>query len=113
MPSARLSFIYNGGKSVFVTAGRLAGFQGEFIFCFPCRDYFIFILFFNTAKYPACFRLRKQNHKFFRGFYSAFSYIFWNQAIEAKGGIYMLNLLFFVILIYLSMELFKSYNVKC
>jgi len=40
------------------------------------------------------------------------SYIFWNQAIEAKGGIYILNLMFFAILIFLSMELFKRFNIK-
>jgi hypothetical protein len=45
-------------------------------------------------------------------FIISFSYIFWNQAIEAKGGIYMLNLIFFIILLYLSMELFKSYNIR-
>ncbi|HPD19161.1 MAG TPA: DUF2723 domain-containing protein, partial [Candidatus Goldiibacteriota bacterium] len=42
----------------------------------------------------------------------AFSYIFWNQAIEAKGGIYLLNLLFLVLLIYLSIELLINYNKK-
>ncbi len=36
-------------------------------------------------------------------FLLAFSYIFWNQAIEAKGGIYMLNLLFLSLLVYLSL----------
>jgi len=45
-------------------------------------------------------------------FIFAFSYMFWNQAIEAKGGIYILNLLFFSILVYLSMELFKGYRIK-
>lgn len=34
----------------------------------------------------------------------AFSSIFWNQGIEAKGGIYMLNLLFLSLIIYLSLE---------
>ena len=45
-------------------------------------------------------------------FILAFSYIFWNQAIEAKGGIYILNLLFLTILIYLSMELLKGFNIR-
>ncbi len=47
---------------------------------------------------------------FFGVFILAFSYIFWNQAIEAKGGIYILNLLFLAILIYLSIKLFKGFN---
>ncbi len=47
----------------------------------------------------------------FAGFFIlALSFIFWNQAIEAKGGIYILNLLLFGALIYLSMELFKGFN---
>ncbi len=45
-------------------------------------------------------------------FILALSYIFWNQAIEAKGGIYILNLLFLAILIYLSMKLLKRFNIK-
>ena len=42
----------------------------------------------------------------------AFSYIFWNQAIEAKGGIYILNLLFLSLLVYLSVLLFERFNVR-
>jgi tetratricopeptide (TPR) repeat protein len=38
----------------------------------------------------------------------AFSFIFWNQAIEAKGGIYMLNLLLLSLLICLSLELLMT-----
>ena len=45
-------------------------------------------------------------------FVLAFSCIFWNQAIEAKGGIYILNLLFFVILLYLCIKLLKGFNIK-
>ncbi len=45
-------------------------------------------------------------------FILALSYIFWNQAIEAKGGIYILNLLFLAILMYLSIRLFKKFNIK-
>lgn len=45
-------------------------------------------------------------------FILAFSYIFWNQAIEAKGGIYIMNLLFLTIMLYLSTELIKSFNNK-
>lgn len=45
-------------------------------------------------------------------FILAFSFIFWNQAIEAKGGVYILNLLFLAILILLSMKLFKVFNIK-
>ena len=42
----------------------------------------------------------------------AFSYIFWNQAIEAKGGIYILNLLFLSALIFLSLRLLNTFNAK-
>jgi len=45
-------------------------------------------------------------------FIPAFSYILWNQAIEAKGGIYMLNLLFFAALIYSGIELLRGYSLK-
>jgi len=45
-------------------------------------------------------------------FILAFSYIFWNQAIGAKGGIYILNILFFAILLYLSTELLEKFNLK-
>jgi len=45
-------------------------------------------------------------------FILALSYIFWNQAIEAKGGIYILNLLFFAIFIYFSIKLLKGFNIK-
>ncbi len=40
----------------------------------------------------------------------AFGYIFWNQATEAKGGIYMLNLLFLALLILLSLKLFERFR---
>lgn len=42
----------------------------------------------------------------------SFGYIFWNQAIEAKGGIYILNLLFFSIFIFLCLELIEKINIK-
>ena len=45
-------------------------------------------------------------------FILALSFIFWNQAIEAKGGIYILNILFSAALIYLGMKLFKGFNIK-
>ncbi|HPD18563.1 MAG TPA: DUF2723 domain-containing protein, partial [Candidatus Goldiibacteriota bacterium] len=41
-----------------------------------------------------------------------FSYIFWDQAIEAKGGIYILNLLFLSILFYYSIKLFFKFKVS-
>jgi tetratricopeptide (TPR) repeat protein len=40
----------------------------------------------------------------------AFSYIFWNQSMEAKGGIYMLNLFLLSLLIYLSLNLSGAQN---
>src|SRR6056297_2984055 len=43
-------------------------------------------------------------------FILAFSGIFWNQAIEAKGGIYILNLLFLALLILLSLKLFERFR---
>jgi tetratricopeptide (TPR) repeat protein len=45
-------------------------------------------------------------------FILAFSYIFWNQAIEAKGGIYILNLLFFSSLIYISSQLMNNFKTN-
>jgi len=42
----------------------------------------------------------------------ASSYIFWNQAIEAKGGIYIMNLVFLAILIYLSLETFTKFSLQ-
>jgi hypothetical protein len=45
-------------------------------------------------------------------FILAFSYIFWNQAIEAKGGIYILNLLFLVIILYCSLIIFTKFTLK-
>jgi hypothetical protein len=42
----------------------------------------------------------------------AFSYIFWNQSIEAKGGIYILNLLFLAILVYLNFAIFEKFKMK-
>ncbi len=45
-------------------------------------------------------------------FILSFSFLFWNQAIEAKGGIYILNLLFFVILIELAIKIIENYKNK-
>ncbi len=45
-------------------------------------------------------------------FILAFSLIFWDQAIEAKGAIYMLNLLLLSALIYISLIFFYNYNIK-
>ncbi len=42
----------------------------------------------------------------------AFSYIFWNQAMEAKGGIYMLHQLFMLVIIMLCIRMIKSFNTK-
>lgn len=42
----------------------------------------------------------------------AFSRVFWSQAIEAKGGIYMLNLLFLSVLILLAFRLFQKFEIK-
>ncbi len=58
------------------------------------------------------FNYEKKLINIFSVFVTAFSYIYWNLAIEAKGGIYMLNLLFLAILLYLSIELFKTFNIK-
>lgn len=43
-------------------------------------------------------------------FLLAFSRIFWNQALEAKGGIYMLNLFFLAVIIYLSLGLLQVFS---
>jgi len=45
-------------------------------------------------------------------FILASSYVFWNQAIDAKGGIYILNLLFFSIMIFMGTQLFKKFSIK-
>ncbi len=45
-------------------------------------------------------------------FVLGFSYIFWNQATEAKGGIYMLNLLFFVSFIYVTISFYCNYDKR-
>jgi tetratricopeptide (TPR) repeat protein len=42
----------------------------------------------------------------------AFSLIFWNQAIEAKGGIYMLNLLFFSAVVNLWLDLNQRFHIR-
>jgi len=42
----------------------------------------------------------------------AFSFIFWDQALEAKGAIYILNLLLLCLIIYLCLLLFYEYNIK-
>jgi len=42
----------------------------------------------------------------------AFSQIFWNQAIEAKGAIYMLNLVFFSVLVYIFIGLNSRFSIK-
>jgi hypothetical protein len=46
----------------------------------------------------------------FAFFTAAFSFIFWNQAVEAKGGIYMLNLLFLTLQLCLAVDLICSYD---
>jgi tetratricopeptide (TPR) repeat protein len=45
-------------------------------------------------------------------FVLAFSTVFWNQSIEAKGGIYVLNLLFLALMILISIRLFTGYDRK-
>lgn len=42
----------------------------------------------------------------------ALSGLFWNQGIEAKGGIYILNLLFFSVMVYISIILLEKFNLK-
>jgi len=45
-------------------------------------------------------------------FLSATSYLFWNQSIEAKGGIYMLNLLLIFIIIYFVLKLLEQFKSR-
>jgi tetratricopeptide (TPR) repeat protein len=40
------------------------------------------------------------------------SYLFWNQAVEAKGGIYMLNLIFLSLIIYCYLRLLRKFEIK-
>ena len=42
----------------------------------------------------------------------AFSSVFWSQAIEAKGGIYMLNLVFFIALLYMAVSLIEKFDLR-
>ncbi len=49
---------------------------------------------------------------YFSTFILAFNFLFWNQAIEAKGGIYILNLLFFMVLIFLAKDIIENYKVR-
>jgi tetratricopeptide (TPR) repeat protein len=42
----------------------------------------------------------------------AFSGIFWNQSIEAKGGIYILNLLLLAVIIYCALRVYQKFNSK-
>ncbi len=60
----------------------------------------IYFIFNDNNKIINCFGV----------FVMAFSFLFWNQTIEAKGGIYILNLLFLSALIYLSFNLFYTFN---
>jgi hypothetical protein len=43
---------------------------------------------------------------------TASSYVFWNQAIEAKGGIYMLNLIFILCVVYILISLFEKFSMR-
>ena len=43
---------------------------------------------------------------------AAFSYIFWNQAYEAKGGIYMLNLALMICVIYFALQSYEKGGKK-
>ncbi len=42
----------------------------------------------------------------------ALSYIFWNQAMDSKGGIYILNLLFLSVMIYIAVILLERFQPK-
>jgi tetratricopeptide (TPR) repeat protein len=42
----------------------------------------------------------------------AFSFLVWDQSIEAKGGIYILNMFFLSILIYSSFQLLERFNTR-
>ncbi|MCE5300407.1 MAG: DUF2723 domain-containing protein [Spirochaetia bacterium] len=50
--------------------------------------------------------------KWFTVMVLATSYIFWNQAIEAKGGIYILNLLFTAVVLFLFLLLQERFHIK-
>jgi hypothetical protein len=39
-----------------------------------------------------------------------FSFLFWSQAVESKGGVYILNLLFLSLFIFISLELFNGFK---
>ncbi len=74
----------------------------------------VLVLFYYLTK-DITFQIFNHENKIinFSGvFILAFSYMYWNQAIEAKGGIYILNLLFLSALIFLSLRLLNTFNIK-
>jgi len=58
------------------------------------------------------FRYENKIINFLGVFILAFSYIFWNQSIEAKGGIYILNILFLSSLMFFSLSLLDAFNIR-
>jgi len=72
----------------------------------------VLLLFYFIIK-QNIYLIFKDNSKiinYFGIFVLAFTFLFWNQTIEAKGGIYILNLLFLSALTYLSLNLFYKFN---
>jgi tetratricopeptide (TPR) repeat protein len=83
----------------------------------------VFSCFLAVVVLIVTFYVLKSNSRIFFGtnkplfdhfaiFVLAFSYIFWNQSIEAKGGIYVLNLLFLSLLILLCQKIFINFKIK-
>ncbi len=74
----------------------------------------VLLLFYYLSKQITfqIFHYENKNINFLSIFILAFSYIYWNQAIEAKGGIYILNLLFLSVLIFLSLRLSNAFDIK-
>ncbi len=74
----------------------------------------VLLLFYYLTK-SIIFKIFNYENKiinFLGVFLLASSYMYWNQAIEAKGGIYILNLLFLSALMFLSLRLLDAFDIK-
>lgn len=77
-------------------------FRTNLFACFMAMLALLLFYFLIKQNMRLCFNGENRIINLLAALIPAFSFIFWNQAIEAKGGIYMLNLLFLSVLVYLS-----------
>ncbi len=108
------------GYPIFVILAKLFSYNapGNYAFKINMFSGFLAILvLYITFKILKLLSLKFFNYEYsllntFLLLLIAFSFIFWNQAIEAKGGIYILNLLFLSILILYSIKSFYEFNTS-